>query len=478
MRACMSTRRAVEASLHGRAHVVHGHKRQLVSCTWGPQVRQVTDNTQRRSLWATRHELTVDLKRNYRGTATREFSTTTVSTKLGRNVLSGISKLQRLLNQERSNLAATPLLLIESSSMNTSTKNEKQNSSSAKNSSSQLMKHVQLSCTSVGLRTATFHPTTTHFPLVQDVDHALEYGKRMGALETIVGIGDSGAIELAKAVAQQSEDAERLLLVPGDLGATLLASSRHALVLDPMSAEQEPALLPYPTTSGGNSVLLKDDNSLPSHLILSDVTATDDQANLTMLRTHLYAGIVFALDALYQSQDSQASEDGLNMIKLGISLIEQLNGISSSETNGLSKEQLSELQHFMVSVGSSLSFGLPYNTQTMRSQPLALAASLVTTEFPDYSFFQFVACLLPGMLSLLRHHPQGNAISEILSQAKNVSFNDPQCPRFTVLSGDDIRIHALLSKVHAHSALWDCRDASDEGLEHILRTSLESVDKA
>ena len=366
-------------------------------------------------------------------------------TRSGRNVLSGLQEFRQFLVKQQSELSATPVLLIESPAESRLSMGGTKTRQGGK--PSELFQHVQFFCSSVGLRTATNHPSSGHFPLVADISSTLEFAKRTGA-GTIVGVGGSGAVELAKAVSQEIEDFEQLILVPEDYGTTLFASAAHGLVMDP----KEMVLLPHPSKRAIP-------REVQSHIVLSDL-ATPAKEDTALSRSTAYAGLVLALDNLYRGCENE--DETLSMINLASDLIDKLNG-----DQGRQKEDEEKLQVLMMGTGSSMSFGLSANDRVIRSVPLALSSSLLASTFPDYDFIGFVSCLLPGVLSTLVGTKHNDLAMELSSRFLY------RCPRIAKSSGDDLDLRALLSDVHSNMALWDCDDADDAALKEVLRTSLD-----
>lgn len=347
-------------------------------------------------------------------------------------MLTGMKEFRRFLQQKRSELASTPILLIDSFSTG--------------DSSTELLKHVELYCSAVGLRTATTHPSSGHFPFAKDMVDTIELARRTGA-GTVIGVGASGAVELAKAVAQEKSEIEHLILVPEDYGSTLFASTSHGLILDP----KESALLPAQTKS------LRD---VASHIVLSDLS-NPSKNDPEILKATIYTGLVLALDELYRGCNDE--DEIMRNIHLASDLIDK-----SNNSEGLAREDSRKLLHLMVNSGSAISFGLATNKAcTIRSVPLALSTSLLTTAFPDYDFFGFTSCFLPGLLSVLEGTKHNCLAMELSSRFIY------RCPRISKSSGDDLDLQTLMSLVHSNMDLWGCDDVEDDTLKQVLRTSLD-----
>ena len=353
-------------------------------------------------------------------------------------VLSGMQGFRKFLGKQRAELCSTPVLLIESPVASQGTN---------KGKSSELFQHVHHYCRSVGLRTSTTHsPSSAHFPFTADISSTLEFAKRTGA-GTIIGVGGSGAVELAKAVSQESADFENLILVPEDYGTLLSACASHALVLDP----DEAFLLPHPSKE-------KTPHEIQSHVVLSDLASStrDDPA---VLYSTAYAGLVLALDNLYRGVEDE--DEAMSLINLASDLIDKAN-----KNEGLQNET-KQLQDLMMGSGTSMKFGISSNNSEIRSVPLALSASLLANAFPDYDLIGFISCLLPGVLSTLEGTNHNDLAMELSSRFLY------RCPRISKSSGDQLELQTLLSQVHSNMAVWDCADADDAVLRQVLSTSLD-----
>lgn len=356
---------------------------------------------------------------------------------MARPVLSGMQEFRSFLGKQRAELCSTPVLLIESPTGNQGTNTGK---------SSELFQHVQHYCSSVGLRTSTTHPSSGYFPFTTDIKTALEFARRTGA-GTIIGVGDSGAVGLARALSQESAVFENLILVPEDYGTLLSTCASHALVLDP----DEEALLPHPSKE-------QIPHEIQTHIVLSDLAspARDDPA---VLYSTAYAGLVLSLDNLYRGVENE--EEAMSLITLASDLIDRGN-----KNEGLQNEA-KQLQDLMMGLGASMNFGISSNNSEIRSVPLALSSSLLTKAFPDYDFIGFISCLLPGILSTLEGTNHNDLAMELSSRFLY------RCPRIAKSSGDQLELQALVSQVHSNMAVWDCADADDAVLRQVLSTSLD-----
>lgn len=353
-------------------------------------------------------------------------------------MLHGLKEFRQFLSNQRSEMASNPVLIVGSAMSSTA-------NTSRQGNPPELLKHVQLYCSSVGLRTTTAHASSEHFPFAADISSTIEFAKRTGA-GTVVGVGGSGALELAKAVSQEGLDFERLILVPENYGTALFASASRGLMLDP----NEPALLPHPS----KTTALRE---VQSHIVLSDL-ANPAKEDAAIVRSTAYAGLVLALDTLYRGVGTETEEDNVANIKLASDLIDKLNDDPWNDG-----KMLAEL---MMGTGSSVSFGLSITDTTIRSIPLALSSSLLPTAFPDYDFLGFISCLLPGVLSTLEGTKHNDLAMELSSRFLY------RCPRIAKSPGDDLDVQTLLSHVHDNIYLWDCNDTEDAVLKQVLHASL------
>lgn len=368
-------------------------------------------------------------------------------------IVSGRKAFRQFLNQQRASLAAAPVLLVQSEIDHMDPNNNNTNNNSNRNKSyfpqkqeSEFFKHIRLLFTSVGLRTATSHPSSSYFPFVDDVAAQLELAQRIGA-ETVVGVGGSGGIELAKALAQQRQDFDHLILVPVTNGAKMLASASHSLLMDP----NEPALMAHPKLTPprqleSSNLILLDSNIIPQN--------DPDTVNAAV-----YTALVIAIDILVRNREDE-DPITLAMIERALKIIKQL------EMETEKREEIDELlEELVVWAGSSLSYGF---TSEHRSIPLSLAISLVPTEFSDYTLFTFMSCLLPGMVKLLEGTQHRNVALEISKSCLD------KCPRLCPpeAGGDVLTTNGMISRVRSNQFLWGCLDADDAHLEVVLKVSI------
>ncbi|CAB9516075.1 expressed unknown protein [Seminavis robusta] len=355
-----------------------------------------------------------------------------------RNIIQGLKKFGGQLKENREVFGATPILVVESALRVPKSTGKR---AAKKEEPSQLSQHVQLLLGSSGLRSTSTRPSTDHFPFQEDVNQTAAFAQRLGA-STIIGVGGTAALELAKSVAQESSNFEELVLVPGTDGATLLTATSHPLLTDP----EQNALIPGPAS-------LRDD--LGFHLVLPELNRSKTDPQLTAV----YSSLVLGLDAIYR-RDSDDKEC-ITMIQSAATILEHVNDGS------LGSVKDTEIQDLMLWAGSRMLFGV--DSGSYRSIPLALTCSLIPTTFSSYSFGDFMSCLLPGVLSLLEEKDEYKDLALEIS-----SRLGQHCPRLENLQGGAVSINALLAQVQTTADLWDCQDAPDAQLEKVLSVSLES----
>jgi hypothetical protein len=346
-----------------------------------------------------------------------------------------MKELLRVCQKERDSFCATPILLIDST----------------KDKPSLISQHVQFALLSAGLRSTSTQPSSGHFPLVQDVQATADFAKRLGAA-TIVGVGDQGAMELAKAVAQEYTTFDQLLLVPSTLGASMATATAHSLFLDP----EEEVLVPRPSS---NIQSLRE--GLETHLILPQLSRSKEDPD--QIISSLSAALVLGLDALYRGNYGISANDDreehLKMIQSTADLLDQM------IRHGYADSWEDEAQNCMRWAGSTISFG--YSSSGHRSIPVALACSLIPTALSEHSYVDYLSCFLPGMLAIL--HDKDDLNKELTLK---LSFRfKGRVPRFQ-LPGSSADANAMLSQVHSNGAEWNCFDASDAELSAVLRRSL------
>lgn len=309
------------------------------------------------------------------------------------NVIHGKKAFQKFLQSKRVQIAAAPVLLIESKPLN-----------GVEN------KHVDEACRwarfvfqqQMGLPTVVYHSQYA-FPTLSDMQQASEMAARVGAA-TVAAVGSGSAMDLAKSL-----PLEDLILMPVTPGAVLTAGSSHSLFYD----FTEDTLLPRERQHKGTVALMhsKSEN----------------------LQESLYACLAIALDSVFQEYNKESTllEEAIRIIK--------------------ESSSLEDAEDLLIRSGQSLRYGLD---DKKRSIPLALLASLVTTELTAYSPIGVIASSVPSLL-------------DVLNDKYSIEDNDliDAAPRAIASSSID----SLLAHIRDNQAVTGCYDVSDR----ILRTVLQ-----
>jgi len=341
-----------------------------------------------------------------------------------RTIVSGKSVLRKFLQKEQGNLSKSPILVISSALPKHS------------NTTIASVKEVDTACRKLqfytgmemGLRTVESHVTSV-FPTVENVKTTLELAKRTGA-STLIGVGSGAAMDLAKAVLQKSKIGEMTgILVPSTHGGILASTSSLPLLLD----TREEALIVPEESNGGTVVNASEATVVIETNSLSDIYKKDA----------LYTCLAIGLDALYRGQEQE-----------GTTLLD-------AATSAINDD--SYLPEALASAGSILSYGI--TGTSVRSSPLALAASLIPPSFPNAPMLTFIASLLPGMVNVMG---SSYAFDETLVK----SIDIPPLASLMVHADGAQSVPTLLSHVKENQALWKCFDIDDGDLEAILHHSL------
>jgi hypothetical protein len=348
----------------------------------------------------------------------------------------------------------------------------------------------------MGLRTVTVeHPVSYAYPTSTDVDRAMDLLQRVGA-ETVVGVGSSSAMDLAKAVMQSSQSQTQsqssscsssqgsssqsgnLILVPATYGAVLTAgASSHSLLLD--TAEE--ALTVYPPyqsqqqSDHGGGVTSTSTTTITS--VALEATMLDDSRRTNAL----LASIAIALPVwsarstagVGGGQDDAAT--ALGVIQNAVACLNKND--DANDANGGDNKQHTHNHELAVrtvaTAGTLMSYGLDQQGHMERSIPLALAACLIPKHFSEHNQVTFMASLLPAMLYMY-----------LSDDNSDIDNSDSQLLCLDELTQQQIRQHCLVStprmvttepmetlmaSIRENQALWNCLDARDATLVQALK---------
>jgi hypothetical protein len=463
-----------------------------------------------------------------------------MATKISKSISSWLPKLaglRNLLEQERSVFAAAPILLIQSQPTAVRTATATASATTTANKSSTVKKetsvkvsnacrHVQfLLQQQMGLRVVMVeHPCAYTYPTPADVDRAMDLYQRVGA-ETVVGVGSSAAMDLAKAVSQSmqsssqsqssssqmqnqstettaatrrgrgnNEDSVRrnLILVPATYGGVLAAAgSCHSLLLD----TKEEALTVYPPYEQQSQQQQSPDNDATAGA--GGVTTTSVALEETMLddsrRTHaLLASIAIALPLLGRRNsgsrgrpaEQSVQKTALEVIQNAVACLTIIHNENSSAENDSAHEYTKEQHHDLclrtvaqAGAGRLMSYGLQ---QQERSLPLALAASLIPNHFSEHHRVTFMASLLPALLDMYCDDRKDSTNDSTNIDSTNTPstlwldpewipqirrhYQHPTAPRMVTTEP----VEVLLASIRENQALWNCLDVRDAVLVRAL----------
>ena len=256
---------------------------------------------------------------------------------------------------------------------------------------------------------------SSFFPTRQDVRDAQELVHLTGAT-AILGLGSGAAMDLVKALDTTSggntEQSISKILLPGTSTAVFAASTPFALILD----LETQLLWTQENNSANHTSILQRDTIIPSPF--------SDAACRSIL-----------LDYCYRQPPTRAVDTAAAQVALSVDPIVEA----------------------PLTTAAHISTGL--QPETLRSAPLALAASLVPQFFPRASLFSFWAALLPGLSqtlfdrSITRHHLP--PLAKLLTDDNTVS------------------VETMLHQVQMNQFVGGgIPDIAMEELEQILRVSL------
>jgi hypothetical protein len=419
-----------------------------------------------------------------------------MATKASKSISSWLPKLaglRNLLEQERSVFAAAPILLIQSqptvltTSAAAATEKSSVNKKETSMAVSNACRHVQfLLQQQMGLRTVTVeHPVSYAYPTSVDVERAMDLCQRVGA-ETVVGVGSSSAMDLAKAVMMQSSSssqnqstdtsspastrrrdetsARNLILVPATYGGVLAAAaSSHSLLLD----TKEEALTVYPPYQSQQSQDNGADAGVTTTSVALEETMLDDSR-----RTHaLLASIAIALPILNDRSGSVNDGDqktALEVIQNAVACLHIIHNESSDDHDHNHEHHHDLCVRSVAQAGTLMSYGLH---QQERSIPLALAACLIPKHFSEHNQVTFMASLLPAMLDMYCGSNSDSSTSShsdlldpTLVQQIRQHCVHPTAPRIVTTEP----VETLLASIRENQALWNCLDARDAVLVRAL----------
>jgi hypothetical protein len=300
----------------------------------------------------------------------------------------------------------------------------------------------------LGFQAIVAHCSPNAFPTAQDIDNVMNLSQRVGA--PVVGaVGTGNAMDVAKVAFSSHGLFDELLLIPLTYGASIAATSSHALLYD----AQENTLFPHPSMDETS----REDTARPTTIIsLNDSTMFDTRTNKD---STLFALLAIVLDRMFQNGTTECMSSYNEMIGIAEQILSCLEPAIDDKQE---QEVVSNLCH---SVGRSLSYG--FHSQNPRSIPLALAVSLIpaSNTFAQYSITTVLGSFVPAYIDLFRlqredHHPDLIRVLERIpaSMAPKIITNEPY--------------DTLLSHIHSNQVQWNSCDY--DGDDDVYRTLLKN----
>ena len=275
-------------------------------------------------------------------------------------------------------------------------------------------------------------------------------------------------MDLAKAVAGGPihRVPEELILVPASYGAAVAAASAQALLLDPT---EDTWIVPQPPPNHHHhhhhpqqSLSVTQQTPLLQHRSTTIVSLEPNLFRTASSESSLLAATALALDHVYRGT---SNEDIESLLERAVQCLQQLQQPQPQGKNA--KESVLEEQHnavmeIMYATGASMSYGL---NEEYRSIPLALAASLIPSSFPQYSITAFWSSLVPAYCHELLERPQ-QCSPRMLELVRSISHVSAP----TMVTNESFQ--TLLLHIYANQALWNCRDCSSSDFRNLLRNHL------
>lgn len=271
-------------------------------------------------------------------------------------ILIGSKPWTSFLRSQRNRFASAPILLIASSSENTTVAVVDEH-----NRKTSFVLQQQMSLNTV----VSPYAGDYTFPTVEDVEQVREVISRVG-VGTVAAVGSGRAMDLAKAVYSASQPSggfiNELVLIPSTPGACIPASSSSALLLDP----ETELLVP---------IHLRDEKQ-------RTVALTNDGLDFSLLQIDEVrcACVCLLLDTLIRRQGTNGRCDNLSM---------QLSQVLNPSLDATASLEL------LLRLTEDLSYGM--NDSEPRSIPITLTASLLPKFFSVMKPLTFFASLAPSL---------------------------------------------------------------------------------
>jgi len=343
---------------------------------------------------------------------------------------------------------------------------------------------------------------TSSFPTQDNINQAMDLMRRMGVDNSIIGVGNGAAIDLAKAcylnmtknsdIGSNQEQQQQLVLIPSTLGGILASASKRSLILDVHEEALITSLLSTSSCRVDDVHVLVDTKSLAIPMWLNSKRNTP-RGNLPTIVDALLASLVIAIDTqcTIQTYSSFTNENQQELIdkclQAGVSCLQQilsscdeLNDYDSGIIQSLANNEVKESAlHALFYAGQLLSFGDLKNDSLPRSMPLAMSSALLPKYFPHGNWMTFTGSFLPGLIQCM------DEIDNVRSNmtSSNVAYLDwiqeellrnrgGIIPSLSSLAEGAPDVNELVTKIDDNGALLRCNDGNIEFLERVLMSSL------
>jgi hypothetical protein len=275
------------------------------------------------------------------------------------------------------------------------------------------------------------------FPTPTDVENSRKLAKRMGA-RIVAGVGSGAAIDLAKAIPHMDE----MILIPATYGASIVATSTHALLYD----ATEQTLMPKKVSDSVKTTIC---------------TVEQEKMDETGQNDALFAAETIAVDTLYcESQKKESS----------FVLLERLGTIMRNRVE-LETVPYNQLIDALYRTGECLEYGdhkdatsSPINKPN-RSMTIALMASLLTRTFDGEPAMRFMGSFFLPLRDLLVFQ------NKILKEYHG--FHSTNAPVIRATQS----IETMMEHVFDNQASWatvypSCLDVSDAVLRKMIGSTI------
>jgi hypothetical protein len=275
------------------------------------------------------------------------------------------------------------------------------------------------------------------FPTPVDVENARKLAKRMGA-RIVAGVGSGAAIDLAKSIPNMDE----MILIPATYGASIVATSTHALLHD----TNEQTLMPEKVSDSVKTTIC---------------TVEEEKMDETGQNDALLAAETIAMDSLYR--DSQKRESSSEVL-------EDLAAIMRKRAR-LETVPYNPLIDALYRTGECLEYGDHKNEKSSqtnkpnRSMTIALMASLLPKSFDGEPAMRFMGSFFLPLRDLL--------VFQNKLRKEYHGFQTPDAPVTRATQS----IETMMEHVFDNQSSWatiypSCLDVSDAELRKMIGSKI------